>query len=137
MRIRSAILLALLLAACSPIAGAARMTLAGVTLPETVDVERNSLVLNGIGLRKKLFIEVYVGGLYLAARESSAAKSLVASNDNWKSTQQAAIEATGVPPTDDRRPRSSPPWPREGYTAIVLGAGGTTGVGLVEAYHLD
>lgn len=55
---------------------AAAGTLAGVTLPDQVDVDGKSLVLNGMGLRKKLFIKVYVGGLYLPQKESSPAKIL-------------------------------------------------------------
>ena len=51
-------------------------TLAGVTLPDTVDVKGQSLVLNGMGLRSKLFIKVYVGGLYLPQKEKAAAKIL-------------------------------------------------------------
>jgi hypothetical protein len=51
-------------------------TLAGVTLPDKVDVKGQDLVLNGMGLRKKLFIKVYVGGLYLPQKEKSAAKVL-------------------------------------------------------------
>src|SRR5712692_1554 len=46
--------------------------LAGVTLPDSVSVNGQTLVLNGLGLRKKLFIKVYVGGLYLPARQSNA-----------------------------------------------------------------
>jgi hypothetical protein len=49
-------------------------TLAGVTLPDRAEVGGKSLVLNGIGLRKKFVIKVYVGGLYLAAKEKSAAR---------------------------------------------------------------
>lgn len=55
-------------------AGAA--TLAGVTLPDRAEVGGKTLVLNGLGLRKKLVIKVYVGGLYLASKEKSAAKIL-------------------------------------------------------------
>jgi hypothetical protein len=51
-------------------------TLAGVTLPDTADVKGQSLVLNGMGLRSKLFIKVYVGGLYLPQKEKAAAKIL-------------------------------------------------------------
>src|SRR5258705_13421948 len=67
---------ALLRAAASLPADAKGMSLAGVTLPETVDAKGPTLVLNGIALRKKFVIKVYVGGLYLAAKESSAAKVL-------------------------------------------------------------
>ncbi len=50
--------------------------LAGVTLPDTAKAGDKDLVLNGLGLRKKLFIKIYVGGLYLAAKERDAAKIL-------------------------------------------------------------
>jgi hypothetical protein len=53
-------------------------TLAGVSLPDRADADGQSLVLNGMGLRKKLFIKVYVGGLYLPSKESSASKILAA-----------------------------------------------------------
>lgn len=55
---------------------AAAGTLAGVTLPDKVDVNGRSLVLNGMGLRKKLVIKVYVGALYLPQKEKAAAKVL-------------------------------------------------------------
>jgi hypothetical protein len=51
-------------------------TLAGVTLPDKADAGGQSLVLNGLGLRSKFFIKVYVGGLYLPQKEKSAAKIL-------------------------------------------------------------
>jgi hypothetical protein len=51
-------------------------TLAGVKLDDTVTVNGQPLVLNGLGLRKKLFIKVYVGGLYLSAKQSNAATVL-------------------------------------------------------------
>jgi hypothetical protein len=51
-------------------------TLAGVTLPDKAEVGGQTLVLNGMGLRSKLFIKVYVGGLYLTQKEKAAAKIL-------------------------------------------------------------
>jgi hypothetical protein len=74
MRTRLFALLALLLTASAAWAG----TLAGVTLPDKADVDGQSLVLNGLGLRSKLFIKVYVGGLYLPQKEKSAQKILAA-----------------------------------------------------------
>jgi hypothetical protein len=47
------------------------LTVAGVNLDDHVTVNGQTLVLNGAGLRKKLFIKVYVGGLYLAAKNSN------------------------------------------------------------------
>lgn len=39
--------------------------LAGVTMDEEIMVGADSLKLNGMGLRQKLWVKVYVGGLYL------------------------------------------------------------------------
>jgi hypothetical protein len=62
--------------ATAPPAGAA--TLAGVTMPDRAAAGDQELVLNGMALRKKFFIKVYVGGLYLEERQSSAEKVLAA-----------------------------------------------------------
>lgn len=45
-------------------------TLAGVTLPDTVQAGGKTLVLNGLGLRKKYMVKVYVAGLYLEQKSS-------------------------------------------------------------------
>ncbi len=65
--------------------------------------------------------------------------TLLATNDNWKSDQQAEIEATMLQPTNDLESAILATLPADGagYTAIVKGKNGTTGVGLVEAYDLD
>jgi hypothetical protein len=52
--------------------------LAGVTMADRVAADGQQLVLNGMGLRKKFFIKVYVAGLYLPAKTSDAAKVLAA-----------------------------------------------------------
>ena len=44
--------------------------LAGVTMDDTVTLNDSDLVLNGMGLRKKLWVEVYVAGLYLPSKTS-------------------------------------------------------------------
>lgn len=74
MRTRLTVLLALFLTASAAWAG----TLAGVTLPDKAEVDGQNLVLNGMGLRSKFVIKVYVGGLYLPAKEKSAQKVLAA-----------------------------------------------------------
>jgi len=45
---------------------------AGVTMPDSVDVDGTTLALNGMGLRKKAVFKVYVGALYLPARTADA-----------------------------------------------------------------
>ncbi len=46
--------------------------LAGVTLPDSVQAGGKSLVLNGLGLRTKFMVKVYVAGLYLEQKSSDA-----------------------------------------------------------------
>ena len=58
-------------------------------------------------------------------------------NDNWKDTQQAAIKATGIPPTNDLESAILATLPPGNYTAILRGKDNTTGVALVEIYDLD
>jgi len=48
-------------------------SLAGVTMPETQQVGNATLVLNGLGLRTKFMIKVYVAGLYLVQKSSDPA----------------------------------------------------------------
>jgi hypothetical protein len=47
-------------------------TLSGVTLPDRVEVENQTLILNGLGVRKATIFEVdvYLAGLYLQSRSS-------------------------------------------------------------------
>ncbi len=47
-------------------------TLAGVTLPDSTQVAGKTLVLNGVGLRTKFVVKVYVAGLYLEQKSSDA-----------------------------------------------------------------
>lgn len=46
---------------------------AGIDIEDTLSVGGAELVLNGAGLRKKLFIKLYVGGLYLDTASNDAA----------------------------------------------------------------
>ena len=66
---------------------------------------------------------------------------LIASNDNWRSSQEAEIIATGLQPTNDLESAIVATLPASpdgiGYTAIMSGVNSTTGLGLVEVYDLD
>ncbi|MCB9758629.1 MAG: chalcone isomerase family protein [Alphaproteobacteria bacterium] len=66
------LLLMLALAVSPALAG----KLAGVTLPDTVEVGGQKLVLNGMGLREKYFIDIYVGALYLPAKTTDASEAI-------------------------------------------------------------
>jgi CSLREA domain-containing protein len=62
---------------------------------------------------------------------------LITSNDNWKDTQQAQIEATGLAPTNDKESAIVATLAAGNYTAIVRGVNDTTGVALVEVFGLN
>lgn len=67
---KTAILLSILVFGIASTLDLRAGTLAGVTLPDTVQVEGRTLVLNGLGLRKKFVVKVYVAGLYLEQKSS-------------------------------------------------------------------
>jgi sugar lactone lactonase YvrE len=60
----------------------------------------------------------------------------IASNDDWRSDQEADIMATGIPPTNDVESAILITLTPDAYTAIVRGKNNTTGIALVEAYQL-
>lgn len=65
----------------------------------------------------------------------------IATNDNWRTTQQAEISASGLAPRNDNESaiiiNLADTAALGNYTAILSGAGGGTGIGLVEVYDLD
>jgi len=63
--------------------------------------------------------------------------AFIASNDNWKDTQQAEIQASGLAPADERESAIVRTLSPGAYTAIVRGKDGTGGIGLIEGYDLD
>ncbi len=63
--------------------------------------------------------------------------STMASNDNWKDTQEAEIEATGAAPTNDLESAIIATLTPGAYTVFLQGKNNTTGIGLVEIYDLD
>ena len=62
--------------------------------------------------------------------------NVVQTNNNWKNTQQAAIQATGLAPPNDLEAAILATVAAGQYTAILSGNGGGTGIGLVEVYQL-
>ncbi|MEY2576839.1 MAG: hypothetical protein QOF80_2326 [Verrucomicrobiota bacterium] len=63
--------------------------------------------------------------------------AVVATNDDWKTgVQQSEIEGTGLAPSNDREAAIVGSFPAGSYSAIVRGKNNSTGVGLVEIYHV-
>ena len=61
----------------------------------------------------------------------------IATNNNWKDSQQAVIEGTGAAPTDDAESAILADLNPGNYTAVVSGVNGGTGTALIEAYYLQ
>jgi sugar lactone lactonase YvrE len=66
-----------------------------------------------------------------------ASGNLIASNNNWKDTQQTAITNTTLAPSDDRESAILATVPGGQFTAIVGSATGAPGTALVEVYNLQ
>ena len=64
--------IALLLCTIFMLGADAQLTVNGVTLPAGIKAGATDLVLNGGGIRKKLFFKVYTGGLYVTAKTKNA-----------------------------------------------------------------
>ncbi len=58
-------------------------------------------------------------------------------NDNWKDTQQAQVQSTGLAPPNNLESAILQILQPGSYTAALSGKNGTTGVGLVEVYDVS
>jgi hypothetical protein len=104
------------------------------TDPKTVVVRGIGPSLSGAGVQGTLpdpTLELHDGS-----------RAMIASNDNWKTkpdgtSQQAAIEATGLAPNNDLESAIAITLNPGQYTAILAGKNGDTGIGLVEVYDLS
>jgi hypothetical protein len=63
--------------------------------------------------------------------------AMLQENDDWKSSQQAAIAATGFAPLNDREGAVLLTLQPGAYTTTIRGKNGATGVGLVEAFLVE
>jgi hypothetical protein len=82
------------------------------------------------------------GNLSNPTLELKQGDTSLASNDDWKtkpdgSSQQAEIEATNIPPSNDSESAIVMTLNPGSYTATLSGKNGGTGIGVVEVYDLD
>jgi hypothetical protein len=63
------ILLVLLFFIMCPVSHARELE--GITMPESLEVGKSKLILNGAGVRSKFFMDLYVGGLYLQNKSNN------------------------------------------------------------------
>ena len=98
-----------------------------------------NVIIRGIGPSLSQF---FAGVLADPTLDLFQGNTLLESNDNWKvrsdgSSQQAAVVATGIPPSNDSESAIVRTLQPGAYTAILRGKGDTTGIGVVEAYDLN
>jgi plastocyanin len=95
------------------------------------------IIVRAIGPSLSSFFPGALADPTLELRDSSG--SLIRSNDNWRSDQEAEIIATTIAPSDDLESAIVATLPANGsaYTAIVRGVNNGTGIGVVEAYDLN
>ena len=94
------------------------------------------VVIRGLGPSLASFgITDFLADPVLELRSQSGA--LLQQNDDWKESQQAEIEATGLQPSNDRESALVTTLVPGNYTAPLTGKGGTTGVGTVEVYDAN
>ena len=100
-------------------------------LPKRVIIRSRgpSLNLNGAPLSGRLTDPM------LELHDGSGA--LMMANDNWRSSQEAEVDASTLAPTDDREPAIVVTLPPGNYTAVTRGTGETSGIALIEIYDLD
>ena len=95
------------------------------------------IIVRAIGPSLSSFFPGVLADPVLELRDSAG--GLIASNDNWRSNQEAEIIATTIPPSNDLESAivETLPANNSAYTAIVRGVNNGTGIGVVEAYDLD
>ena len=91
------------------------------------------VIIRGIGPSLAQF---FSGTLSDPTLELFQGNTPLASNNDWKEAQ-AEIEATGIPPTNDKESAIVRTLAPGSYTAVLRGNGGSTGIGVVEVYDLD
>jgi len=100
------------------------------------------VIIRGIGPSLNVNGTPIPGRLIDPTLELHQPNGTVITNDNWKindqtgQSQQAEIEATTIPPTNDLESAIVATLAPGNYTAILAGKNGGMGVGLVEVYDL-
>ena len=100
------------------------------------------VVVRGIGPSLRVGNSPLQGALQDPVLEvRNSAGTVIATSNNWRSAQQAELTASGLAPTDDREAavilNLTGSGERNSFTAILRGADGSQGIGVVEVYDLD
>jgi len=98
--------------------------------------ENKTLLLRGIGPSLASFgVSAPLADPTLSLLDHTGA--LIAANDDWKATQQAQIQATGLAPPNDLEAAILVTLSPGAYTVLLQGKAMTTGIALAEVYDVD
>jgi hypothetical protein len=89
------------------------------------------------GLGPSLAAADVSGILQDSTLELRLAGGTVVRNNNWKESQRAEIEATGIPPSHESESAIVANLPPGAHTVVLRGNNNGSGVGLVELYDLE
>jgi len=96
------------------------------------------VILRGLGPSLQVSGIPVVGRIADPALElHNASGAVIYFNDNWRDSQAAEIQESGLAPGNDREAALIVTLPPGAYTAILRSALGSAGTGLVEVYDLD
>jgi hypothetical protein len=95
--------------------------------------DSKKVIIRGIG---PSLAQLFTGVLANPTLELFQGNTPLASNDDWKQNQ-TEVQNTGIPPSNDLESAIVRTLAPGGYTAILRGAGNSSGIGVVEAYDLD
>jgi hypothetical protein len=119
-------------------------TLAMVGIGDSISIEEfviqgnqpKTIIVRGLGPSLAAFgIPDFLPDPVLSLYASNG--TLVATNDNWKDTQQAGIEATGIAPTNDLESAIVATLDPGTYATALIGKNNLVGTGLHEIYDLE
>lgn len=98
--------------------------------------QSKKIILRAIG--PSLAASGIAGALYNPTLElHSSSGGLIASNDDWQQSAQAAqIASSGIPPTNAMESAIIATLPPGSYSAIVRGVNNATGIAMIEGYEL-
>lgn len=96
------------------------------------------VIIRGIGPSLQGFgVAGAMGDPTLELRDLSNNNSLLATNDNWKDTQQTEIENSGLAPSNNLESAIVRTLNPGSYSATLRGNNDATGIGLIEVYDLE
>jgi hypothetical protein len=95
------------------------------------------VIVGGLGPSLQSKAQPVAGRLADPIVELHDENAIIATNDNWKDSQQAEIEATGLAPKNERKAAIVRTLAPGSYTAILRGKDNSTGIALIQAYDVD